>query len=164
MKTLTLFILLVFLHGCGGGSGGGGSVVGNEIQWNIGTLNNGASVTVRWQGTIDPNIPRTVSRITNVATATDNAGHSDTAQAATTILLPDMSLSKSATSPVWPGADIDFTIGVQSNGQGTLRNIIITDPIPPYVVNPRNISDGGFVSVCNLRTNLTRYPALSIYS
>ncbi|MFC1975408.1 Ig-like domain-containing protein, partial [Chloroflexota bacterium] len=133
---------------------GGGSVAGNEVRWNIGTLNHGASVTVRWQGTINLNIPRSVSRITNVATATDNAGHSDTAQAATTILLPDMTLSKSATSPVWPGAGIDFTIGVQSSGQGTLRYVIITDPIPPYVVNPRNISDGGSVVGNNIVWNL----------
>ncbi len=133
---------------------GGGSVSGGDIVWNIGTLNAGASTTVSWRGTVNSNIPRTVSRITNVATATDNANHSDTAQASTTILMPDMRLTKTATTPAWPSADITFNITVDSIGQGTLRNIVITDPIPAWILNVRGISDNGTVQGNQIVWNL----------
>ncbi|MEM7027999.1 MAG: Ig-like domain-containing protein [Chloroflexota bacterium] len=123
----------------------GGSTQGNEIVWNVGTLNGGQSQTLTWQGTVDPSIPNNVSQITNNASVTDNDGNNDNATATTTLLSSGIAISKDAPSQVSPGDQIDYSITVQNTGPTTLFNLTVRDPIPSDVINPTNLSNGGSI-------------------
>lgn len=136
----------------------GGSVQGNQIVWNLGTVANGQSVTLTWQGMIDPNTPTSVTQIVNTATGNDNAGHSAQAQASTAVLKPVMELSKAAPAQVWPGGPVVYTITVKSLGNTALTNVVVRDPMPQYVTNPTNISNGGSVQNGTIVWNLGSVP------
>ncbi|GIK42096.1 MAG: hypothetical protein BroJett011_59290 [Chloroflexota bacterium] len=136
----------------------GGTLQGNQIVWNLGTVANGQSVNLSWQGTIDPNTPTSVTQIVNTATAQDNAGHSAQAQATTAVLKPIMELSKSATASVSPGGTVVYTITIRSTGNSALTNVVVRDPIPQYVTNPTKISNGGSVQNNTIVWNLPDIP------
>ncbi len=126
-----------------GSISGGGSVQAAEVVWNLGVLNAGESRTLTWQGRIDANIPPSVAQVVNIATASDSSGRTAQAQAATQVIRPGLQLVKSATTQVWPGGQVEYEITVQSIGQATLRNLLIRDPLPAYVLNPTAVSHGG---------------------
>lgn len=121
----------------------GGTLQGNEIVWNLGTVPNGESRSLTWEGTVDPNTPTSVTQIRNVATARDNAGHTAQAEATTAVLKPVLELEKTATPLAWPGGTIAFTITVRSSGNSALRQVVVRDPVPNYVTRPTRISNGG---------------------
>jgi uncharacterized repeat protein (TIGR01451 family) len=121
----------------------GGAVQGNEVVWPIGTLAAGASRTLSWQGTVDPAVPTSVDEIVNVATATDNAGHSDQAQATTEVLIPGLSLTKTAPPELKPGEVFSYVLTVHNTGNMILREVEVRDPVPVSVLEPDQISHGG---------------------
>jgi uncharacterized repeat protein (TIGR01451 family) len=133
---------------------GGGTVQGNEIVWNLGTLNPGENRTLTWQGTIDPVIPASVMQVVNTATAGDNAGHSAQAQATTAVLRPGLSVAKSAPAELKPGEPCVYTLSVTSTGSMALRQVVARDPIPQYILNPINIGGGGVVQGNEIVWNL----------
>jgi uncharacterized repeat protein (TIGR01451 family) len=132
----------------------GGSVQGNEIVWNLGTLNAGESVTLSWRGTLDASAPTSVSQVTNTAEACDSANHCDDGSTTTTILRPGISVTKGGPATVEPGGIIQYSITVRSTGSATLRGVVARDPIPQYVTNPTNISNGGSVQGGEIVWNL----------
>jgi uncharacterized repeat protein (TIGR01451 family) len=127
------------------GISNGGSGQGSEIVWDIGALSAGQSRTLTWRGTVDPAIPISVTQIVNIATAADNAGHGDQAQATTSILIPAIELAKTAPATVKPGEAFIYTLIVANTGNTTLRDVAVHDPLPQYILNPSNISHGGTV-------------------
>jgi len=124
---------------------GGGSVQGSEVIWNIGPLAAGQSVTLRWSGTVALDVPPSVTEIVNIATASDEAGNSDQAQAATRLLIPEMTLVKSAPAEVGPGEVISYTVVLVNGGNMSLPAVVVRDPIPQFILDPGNISHGGRV-------------------
>ncbi|MCL4299174.1 MAG: DUF11 domain-containing protein [Anaerolineae bacterium] len=137
----------------------GGTVQGSEIIWNLGTMANGQSVNLTWQGTVNPNTPTNVTQIVNTATIADNAGHSGQAQATTAVLKPIMVLSKTAPPQVWPGGVVTYSITVQSQGNTPLTNVVVRDPVPQYVTNPTKISNGGTVQGSTVVWNIASIPS-----
>lgn len=121
----------------------GGSLNGNEVVWQIGALGAGESRTLSWQGTVAGTVPASVSQITNVATAADDAGHTAQAQAATTVLVPGLSLAKSAPAEVKPGEGVSYSLTLANTGNMTLRQVVVRDPLPQYLLNPAGVSHGG---------------------
>jgi uncharacterized repeat protein (TIGR01451 family) len=132
----------------------GGSVQGTDVVWSLGTLNAGESRTLGWQGRVDPALPGNVSQIVNIATASDDAGNSDTAQATTTVVRPGITIAKTATAQASPGERIDYQITVHNSGQTGLSGVVVRDPIPQYLTNPTNISNGGSVQGSEIVWNL----------
>ncbi|MCL4298428.1 MAG: DUF11 domain-containing protein [Anaerolineae bacterium] len=122
---------------------GGGSLSGNEVIWNIGSLDGGESHTLSWQGVVAPGVPASVTQIVNTATASDNAGHTAQAQAATTVLVPGLSLAKSAPAEIKPGEGVSYSLTLANTGNMTLRQVVVRDPLPQYLLNPTGISHGG---------------------
>ena len=95
-------------------------------------LTPGASESVH---VISATSPASCQNYPNLATASAS-NHADvTASASTTVLCPQLTLSKTAdsTTPVDAGSPIGFTITVSnadSEGTGTARGVVINDPLP----------------------------------
>ncbi len=123
----------------------GGTVAGNEIVWNLGSLNAGQSRTLSWQGTVETGIGAEITEIVNVASACDDANHCDEGQASTTVLVPGLALAKSAPAEVKPGETFTYTLTAANTGNMALAGVVVRDPIPQYVTDPTRISHGGQV-------------------
>jgi len=59
--------------------------------------------------------------------------------------IPEVSVAKSATAQAGPGEVISYTVVVQNPGSSTANGVVVRDPVPQYVTDPANISDGGTV-------------------
>ena len=103
----------------------GGKIIGSTVRWDIGTISAGASETIIF----------TVKGVAggdqeNVVTAsTDGSSISPEARATTTILVPDISITKSGRSAMFVGNEATFTLTVSNTGEAPLTDVTITEDI-----------------------------------
>jgi uncharacterized repeat protein (TIGR01451 family) len=124
----------------------GGYVEGSQVKWNIGHLGAGDSQTMTWQGTVNSTATATDGPIVNTATATDIYGNSDWAQASTDILAPNLAISKHGPATISPGDSIQYTIIVTNTGSYEDSAVQVTDMVPAYILDVRDVSVGGVYS------------------
>ncbi|MBO9664849.1 hypothetical protein, partial [Dokdonella sp.] len=106
------------------------TVAGNSVSGTIATLPAGGSVTI----TITGNAPTSGNSVTNSASAQPPAGTTDpdpgnnTGTATTTVLQPQLTVTKSATpNPFTVGEPASYTITVTNNGAGPTAGAITID-------------------------------------
>ena len=121
----------------GGAACGAVNVAGNSVTSVVTTLPAGSSVTFTVNGTA----PASGASVTNSATATPPAGVADpvpgnnTGTATTTLLQPQLAVTKSATpNPVVAGGVVTFTIAVTNNGPSASTNFSVQDTPPTGLV------------------------------
>jgi uncharacterized repeat protein (TIGR01451 family) len=118
----------------GGAACGTVNVAGNNVTSTITTLPSGGSVTF----TINGNAPTSGASVTNSATANPPTGTTDptpgnnTGSATTTLLQPQLTVTKTATpNPFTVGQPASYTITVSNTGAGpTAGNITLADTLP----------------------------------
>ena len=110
----------------------GGSVSGQEITWNLGSMDTGASKTISLVAHIDTGASGTLTDSV-IATGTSPHGDdvSDADTADVTALTPGISVTKTADPTEGaPSTDVTFTIAVKNTGDCTLDPVKVVDTLP----------------------------------
>ncbi|MCY6958953.1 DUF6923 family protein [Clostridium brassicae] len=113
---------------------------------NLGTIPAGQCVTVLIRGTVDPSCMGT---ITNTARVDSTTPDPDPTNNETTIVTPidtlaDVSVVKTANANNFTTGDVvTYTIDVTNAGPSDAQNVILTDVVPPQILNPEFSIDGG---------------------
>ena len=125
---------------------GGGALQGNsDIVWQLPQLTAGQSVTLLWEGTVDPELSPSRRQIENTATASTPSGLNRSATAQTQIVHGAYRLSKRATIAAGPGETVQYTLILENPSSATIYNLTVSDPIPADIIHPNNVSDGGLI-------------------
>lgn len=113
------------------------------VTWNIGDLDDGASGQVNFD--IVLNRHADVDRsLLNRATMTTNENGDITTTTTTTIHTPEVVISKTDNrNTANTGDTLSYEVTINNTGTGDGFNLEITDVLPNYVTDVRNISDGG---------------------
>lgn len=122
---------------CTGGCTTTGSSPGSTITWTIGDVAVGGSRTVTFQVTLDSTFDQNTTTITNVGTAHDQNGDTDSPPATVTVDAPPASgLVKSAadlthsSGNAQPGDVIEYTLTYTNTGSGPATDVVLSDPVP----------------------------------
>ncbi|MCY6958952.1 DUF7507 domain-containing protein [Clostridium brassicae] len=113
---------------------------------NLGTIPAGQCVIVLIRGTVDPSCMGT---ITNTARVDSTTPDPDPTNNETTIVTPidtlaDVSVVKTANADNFTTGDVvTYTIAVTNAGPSDAQNVILTDVVPPQILNPEFSIDGG---------------------
>lgn len=121
-----------------------GSVSGQDITWNIDSMDVDETIELFVQVRVREDANRTNLRITNTATVTIN-DESKSDDATVEILKPNLTIVKTASvNAVKPGEEFTYTIEVTNEGEGTAKNVVITDNISSYftIVNTSITNSG----------------------
>lgn len=122
---------------CSDGCTTTGTTPGSTITWDIGEVAAGDSSTVTFRVTLDSTFEQNTTTITNVGTAHDQNGETDSDPA--TVIVdapPESGLVKSAanlTTPsgnARPGDVIEYTLTYTNTGSGPAANVVLSDPVP----------------------------------
>jgi len=107
-------------------------LLGGELAGFGSTLAAGASVTKSFQYKLEASPDPLVNTVTVTATgAASNASVSDVADCTTDVLIPSLSVVKTADeATVSAGEDIGYTITVTSGGEGAARGVVMSDTLP----------------------------------
>lgn len=104
---------------------------GGGLSWS-GVVTAGEEVTLTLVARADPTLVSSTT-VRNVVTIDDGMNPTfDVASPDTTILVPDLSLSKDAdpTSGVKPGDVLTFTLTLHNTGNGTAMDVVLVDALP----------------------------------
>jgi uncharacterized repeat protein (TIGR01451 family) len=126
------------------GSCGATNGSGNNLNTTA-TLNPGAIVTYKINGTVSPTIPP--GTLTNIATVavptgvTDSNLNNNSSTDTDTTPRPggsvDLGLTKTNNlSTVIPGSPVTYTITATNNGPGTVNNLLVQDTVPTDLLDP----------------------------
>ncbi len=136
------------------------------IQWNIGSLAAGASVTL----TINANVLSSItgSSVTNTATVTDNYTPNQSASISAVIASPNVLISKvSSGNNFVPGDKFSYTIAVVNTGTGAASSVTVTDTIASYLTPlsyTTSATSVASIAVTNGGSGYTSAPAVSFSS
>ncbi|MCI0437240.1 MAG: Ig-like domain-containing protein [Gemmatimonadetes bacterium] len=104
----------------------------NSLTWD--PVPNRASGAPAVQHTVTVTVAATSGTLTNVAAAsaatTDPNGGNNRATVNTTVLAPDLVVSKSGPATVGPGDTITYTLQVSNNGNAPAANVEVLDTLP----------------------------------
>ncbi len=103
-----------------------GTVSGNTVSWNIGSLNKGESRSFKLvlQGT-------QAGLWVNTVVATSNEVGTATAQATTRVLpAPEVVIKKTGPSGVFTGFTRSYSLAVTNTGAAALNDVVVTDYLP----------------------------------
>ncbi|NFV12500.1 DUF11 domain-containing protein [Clostridium sporogenes] len=112
----------------------------------IGTMVPGATFTILIRGTVDPSCTGTITNTARVDSPTPDPNPPNNE---TTIITPinpsaDVSVVKTANGNKFTTGDVAiYTIAVTNAGPSDAQNVILTDLIPPEILNPEFSIDGG---------------------
>ena len=108
------------------------------------TLAPHAVATVHVVGTTTPvGFPFT-STLSNSAKASASNQASQTAQAAITVVSPNVAIEKTADNEtINAGGEAGFVVTIVNNGKGTAKGVTLNDPLPPLGGDHSWIIDGG---------------------
>ncbi|HLO46470.1 MAG TPA: SdrD B-like domain-containing protein [Leadbetterella sp.] len=135
-----------------------GTIVGNNLEWNIANLANGASQVFTYQATV--NAPTVGLNFTNIAqvmaqdqydsnsTPGNNVvGEDDQSQVTTTPNVANLSLIKTVSNPKPNVGDtITFTLTLNNAGPNNATNVSIEDITPNGYASIHSVSHAGTVS------------------
>ena len=102
-----------------------GTVSGNQVTIALGTLNPDESSTV----SIVLQANQTGDQ-TNSVTATSTEGASATDEATTTVVRPELAITKTGPATALLNAEFDYTITVTNNGDGNATGTTVVDTLP----------------------------------
>ncbi|NNJ12202.1 DUF11 domain-containing protein [Chloroflexales bacterium ZM16-3] len=133
------------------------SVSGQAVTWSLGDLAAGASTTITLNATIGT---ATRGGITNsVAVTTTSGGDSpgdNTSTSTTTIIVPNVWVTKSGTATVLPSGTLNYTLSYGSNGSAAAGGVQVIDTLPAGVsyvsASPAPASVSGNTITWNLGT------------
>ena len=121
-----------------------GSRSGQNITWNIGSMDVGETIELFVQVRVKEDFNRTNFTVTNTAIVTIN-DEEKSDDATVEILKPDLTITKEASvNVIKPGEEFSYTITVTNKGEGTAKNVVVTDNISNYftIVNS-SVSNSG---------------------
>lgn len=121
-----------------------GSRSGQNITWNIGSMDVGETIELFVQVRVKEDFNRTNFAVTNTAIVTIN-DEEKSDDAKVEILKPDLTITKEASvNVIKPGEEFSYTITVTNKGEGTAKNVVVTDNISNYftIVNS-SVSNSG---------------------
>ena len=118
--------------------------------WNgtlpLGTIEAGSSLTVLIQGTVSSTAAGTISNTAVISSTTpDPDPDNNTATIITPVLTSaDLSVTKTAApDPAVTGQLLTYTITVRNAGPDTAAGTVLTDSLPPDLIQPEISADGG---------------------
>ncbi|EJO5347524.1 DUF11 domain-containing protein, partial [Clostridium botulinum] len=112
----------------------------------IGTIAAGATVTVLIRGIVDPSCMVTITNVARVDSTTPDPDPTNNETTIVTLIanLADLSVVKTVNpDPVVEGQEATYTITVSNAGPSDAQNVILTDVVPPQILNPEFSMDGG---------------------
>ncbi len=118
---------------CCASIGQGGLLVGNDVTWSGLTISGGQSISLTFAVTVGQVASGTI--ITNdayqVVTSTHRVTTGLGSEVTTTVLVPQLSIGKSAASQVLPGSLMTYTLNVaETTGQAYATGVQVTDTVP----------------------------------
>ena len=142
----------------------GGVLNGNNVIWNVGTLNNGANGAVQVTVKLDPVFPAGTTVLTNtVKIGTDTPGEKDlsdnTATDTTSVFAKvELDIKKSAApEPVDAGGNLTYTVDWTVGGNAFAPGVAIVDSLPMSVTFV-SASNGGVYNPATHRVTWTLTP------
>jgi uncharacterized repeat protein (TIGR01451 family) len=106
---------------------GGWSIAGGALHFGPATLAAGASTSVH---IVSATTADSCGLVPNLATLTFSGG-SGSDDSSVTVECPDIEVTKTASnSPITAGEDAVFAITVENIGDGTAKDVVLTDPLP----------------------------------
>jgi len=114
---------------------GGGSISGQTITWNLGTVSPGASGDVGFKVIVSP-LSANGQTVQNTSVILSNelgviSSNTITNTVSTTSALPSLSIVKTdSPDPVYVNNPVIYTIAVTNDGSAALTDLIIKDPVP----------------------------------
>lgn len=119
------------------------------ITWNIGTLADGDSGTVNFELNLN-RIASGDKSVVNTSTITSNENQPIVSTTTTNIITPNLTISKTdGKVTANTGDTLTYTITVNNVGNGNAYNLSLTDTLPDYVQDVRNISNNGVYNASN---------------
>jgi uncharacterized repeat protein (TIGR01451 family) len=145
---------------------------------NLGTLNNGQTVTITSTYSTSPSFSGNVTNTATVSSTTPDPDNSNNSASATTNVgaQSDLSISKSGPPSVAPGQNITYTITFKNNGPSPATNTIVSDPTPvgiafvsnsgacttPFPCNVGTLSAGQTASITSTYTVPATYTGATV--
>jgi uncharacterized repeat protein (TIGR01451 family) len=139
----------------------GGTESGGIVSWDLGSLANGATVTVQVVVHVDPARIADLSNTASVSSSTfDPTSANDSATETTGVQTSaDLSIAKSTTATTLDaGASVAYTIVVSNAGPSDAQQVVVTDPLP-VDTSFVSASGGGTESTGTVTWNLASVPA-----
>lgn len=128
-------------------------LIGQENNWqpwlgsaNIGGLIAGGTITVMIRGIAKASLLGPVSNTASVLSPTQDPNMSNNTVTIVTPTQPsaDLSITNTLnTTPVVPGKPIAYTLTAANLGPSDAYNVVVTDAVPPTILNPMYSVDGG---------------------
>ncbi|WP_454055334.1 SdrD B-like domain-containing protein [Clostridium sp. Marseille-Q7071] len=117
-------------------------------SFNIGTLPAGSSRTILIRGTVSPTATGCINNTAIVTSTTPDSNPLNNVSSICIEIAPqaeaDVSVEKTASpNPVAPGGVLTYTIIVLNAGPSNAENVVLTDNIPPSIIEPEFSIDGG---------------------
>lgn len=110
------------------------SVVGQVLTWNLGTVASGASGTITVNTTVNSNAPSSLTNRVTISTTTPGDDPSDnTDTVITTVIAPNVHVTKSGPATVTAGANFAYTLSYGNNGQASAAGVQLVDTLPTGV-------------------------------
>jgi uncharacterized repeat protein (TIGR01451 family) len=133
------------------------SVSGQTLTWNLGTVSAGASGTITVNATVSTTAPSSLTNRVTISTTTPGDDPSDnTDTIITTVIAPNVRVTKSGPATVTAGATFAYTLSYGNNGQASATNVQLVDTLPAGVsyvsASPAPSSVSGQVLTWNLGT------------
>ncbi len=133
------------------------SVSGQTITWNLGSLAAGASGTITLNATVGTSAPSSVTNQVQISTTTPGDDPGDnTSTTTTTILRPNVFISKSGPAVATVGDQFAYTLAYGNNGTAGATGVQLVDTLPAGLVfvsaSPSPSTVAGQVLTWNLGT------------
>jgi uncharacterized repeat protein (TIGR01451 family) len=107
------------------------SVSGQVVTWSLGDLADGASIPITLNATVGAATRGSVTNSVTVATTSSGDTLADnTSSATTTIITPNVWVTKSGTATVLPGGDLSYTLTYGNNGTAAAAGVSLVDTLP----------------------------------
>lgn len=108
------------------------SRAGRDVTCDQATLADGATITIEIAGTVLPGVTSTIENAALLTSATDDPDPSSNSATSSNDVAPiaDIGIEKAiSTSPIVPGATVDFVITVTNDGPSSAQNVVVTDTL-----------------------------------
>lgn len=109
---------------------GGGTLVGDEVQWSVAELGIGAAVSVQFTVTVPAGGAASITNDDYGVTADGGITAYGANPVTTVLLIPQLAISKTGPDYLAPGSQVQYTLTITNSGAVTATNLVITDLLP----------------------------------